>query len=79
MRILGIYNNLTKTYIDFVLLELQNLGYEIDSCDIIDYSGHVEVKAVPTLFIIKSDIPAYPLEGKHDLQTVLNWAQAYQQ
>jgi hypothetical protein len=76
VRILGIYNDLTYNYVNYILTELSGLGHDTTSSDIIDYTGNIEIGGAPTFFIIKNDLPAYPLEGKHDLQTVISWVEA---
>lgn len=74
MEILALYDDITKIYVENVVLHLESLGYTTKLQHINNYSGAYLYKSTPTLLISKSGKDAYALQGKQPLDIIVNWA-----
>jgi hypothetical protein len=76
MSILIVYRDFNKKYADYCASQLSAKGYAV-SCidiDIANSEYNLNIYSTPTFFILKNDIPAYPIQGIQNISTILDWA-----
>jgi hypothetical protein len=75
MRLIAVYDTITKTYIDKQVAELTNLGYSVTAIDISEASEKYAIKYAPSFAILKNEKIGYTLGGKQNFTRVLQWVQ----
>lgn len=74
MKILALYDNITKKYVENVAITLESLGYSVIVMNINDYVGTFLGSATPTFLIRKEEKDAYAIQGKQPIDVIIDWA-----
>lgn len=76
MSILAVYSNSTKKYVAHIVSRLRELEFSVDSVSVEQANEryYLEIYTTPVFFIVKSGIPAYPIQGIQNVDTIVNWA-----
>jgi len=71
---IGIYNDLTKNYVEHICNLLNQEGLSSVSYDLADNPYDLEFTSLPVFFAVKSGKPGYYLYGVNPAGTVIDWA-----
>jgi hypothetical protein len=57
---------------------LTEAGYTVQSMDKDQAASeyNLEIRLLPSFYIVKAGIPAYPMYGIQNMDTILNWAKS---
>jgi hypothetical protein len=74
MKIIAVYNEQLREYVQRVVSSLQLEGYAVEMTSIDDYTGNQAIASIPTFFIRKDDKDSYAYRGKAPVSVILEWA-----
>lgn len=75
MKIIAVYDTVTKKFIDKQVADLHKSGYLVETLEIQEASELYGVKYAPSFGILKNNKLGYLLSGKQNFTRVLQWVQ----
>ncbi len=75
MKLIAVYDDITKKYIEKQVAQLIELGYSIEMLYHTEATDKYGIKYFPSFSIAKNNKVGYTLGGKQNFTQVLRWVQ----